>query len=54
MTHNITKEQAKTLIDECEHGVLIVGSLEPVPELGEVDAHKIRANIESYKFGEFK
>lgn len=47
----ITREEAKQLVDEADRGILTVVNAEPVPAIGEVDEHELEVTTEMYSFG---
>lgn len=47
----ITREMAHELIDNADYGVIIVGTIDPVPEIGSVDEHKIKVSADTFRFG---
>lgn len=53
MREEISKEEAKSLIEESGRGILIVKSVEEIPIIGEVkpEDRKVKVDVESYSFG---
>ena len=53
MREEISKEEAKSLIEESDRGILVVKSVEEIPVIGEVkpEDRKVKVDAESYLFG---
>lgn len=53
MYEEISKEEAKELVDEASRGILVVINPEPVPVIGDVppEDHQIAVKTEGYRFG---
>lgn len=50
----ITREEAKELIENVDAGTLVVAGLEPIPTLGMVDEDELslKPTVSSYRFGD--
>lgn len=54
MTHKpIDRQTAKQIVDDVDFGYLVVGRMEPVPTIGEVDPdeREVKTDVEMYRFG---
>lgn len=51
--NKISKQEAKQLVEQSDFGYLIVGDIEPIPVIGEVDPEEIkhRTDVDKYEFG---
>ncbi|WP_226041568.1 hypothetical protein [Natrinema sp. DC36] len=52
----ISREEAKRLIDETDRGILVVMNAETIPCLGDIPPEERRAKLssEGYKFGDLE
>lgn len=49
---HISKQEAVERVKQADFGVLVLGRMEPVPVLGEVEEHRVEPVVKMVRFGE--